>query len=73
MSLFSVRGAHGDDYNPVERVPLHVYNVENQVCIQELDLATTGVPAQAGDIGPTVGSLETMRTLQVQLQAEHHQ
>jgi hypothetical protein len=77
----AVRGAHDDDYNPVERVPLHVYNVENQVCIQELDEATTGVPPQQGGggfIGPT-GSLETMRTLQVQLnrlqqmQAEHHQ
>ena len=76
-----IRGAHGNDYNPAERVPLHDFNVENQVCfLQELDKATTGVPPhqQGGGIGPT-GSLETMRTLQVQLnplqqmQAEHHQ
>lgn len=63
-----IRGQHPPDYNPVEKVPLHVFRVENQVQIEELVVTEDGnrhhqLPAGVG----AAMNNESMRTLQVQL------
>ena len=32
----NIRGGHPGDYNPVEKLPLHIYRVENEVHIEEM-------------------------------------
>jgi hypothetical protein len=34
----AIRNDHPADYNPVEKVRLHIYRVENELCIEDLDV-----------------------------------
>jgi hypothetical protein len=65
-----IRGQHPADYNPVEKVPLHVFRVQNQVQIEELvrnehDGARAHHQIPAGATADS--NTEALRTLQIQL------
>ena len=49
-----IKGDHPVDYNPVEKVPVHVYRIENTVHIDEL----TRDMDQAGDDGPQLNAAQ---------------
>ena len=69
----AIRRDHGADYNPVEKVRLHIFRVENQVCIEELnapDNANTG-PEELIAVGQVQANRDDMQSALLQLHRLH--
>ena len=64
-----IRGNHPADYIPVDKIPLHIFRVENQVMIEELVRDNDAVFHQlpAGTAATNNSNMEALRTLQIQV------
>jgi hypothetical protein len=75
----TIRGGNAADYNPVEKVPLHISRIENQVFIQDaLDIGggNVGGGAQGAVAAAQANQLQTVLLSLHRLdqrQTEHHQ
>jgi hypothetical protein len=54
----SIRGANPETYNPIIKVPLHIYHVENQVFIQDA-IAFGDQPAVGEGAHPETASFQS--------------
>ena len=83
----TIRGGHPEDYNPVKKVPLHIFRVENQVQIKKItrepenngEENILGGATATGNIGTNRDYHHNLQTLFLllsqlsRLEADHHQ
>lgn len=72
----TIRGTNPQDYNPVEKVPLHIYQIENEIQIEEslpLEDGTGGATAAAAGLTVTAQGQQavTQQQLNTLLLAQH--
>lgn len=71
----AIKGDHPVDYNPVEKVPIHIFRVENQVMIEELqgnnpDNSNANAQQLVG-VAAAVGQRQDMQSAMLQIHRLH--